>query len=247
MVVCKYFQQGSCRFGDQCRFEHIDANGRNVGSGGSSDPFAPSPSLKRGSSRGGGGGAGGTSAKRPTPIRDKPQWPLTCVASHPVAAGNAIMGDMSQEELRVLAYQQAPGTRGCAPEVVAREQGLVAEFQQRNNSAPPPPAAAAVAADPFAGQQQHMGQGGAAAQQPIFGGMGAAQEQHAPIFGGVGTGGAPAPAGFAQPQGSGFAVAQPVQQFQHAPTMTSPPQPSAPVVPAASPFAFQQVPLNPPS
>lgn len=26
MTICRYYAQGTCRFGDRCRFEHIDSN-----------------------------------------------------------------------------------------------------------------------------------------------------------------------------------------------------------------------------
>jgi nucleoporin NUP42 len=242
MTICKYFLQGSCKFGDQCRFEHIDANGHDR-SAGMSDPFAPSPANgqgKRHSNRGGGGGGGG--GKRPGPTRDKPQWPLTSVGSHPVASGNLVTGDMSQEELRVLAYQQAPQTRGCSDEVVIREQGLVTEFQQKNNSAPAPSTHHAAARDPFAGQQQqqHLAPQ-LQPQQPIFGGVapGAmAQAQHnAPIFPTAPP--TAAPTAFAAPAGAPPAYQQPPPVLA--------PHGAAPTGAATSTFAFQKVPETAPS
>lgn len=142
----------------------------------------------------------------------------------------------------MLAYQQAPLERGCTPEVVEREQALVAEHQSRNNTAPAV-GSGAPGGDPFAAQPSSQ----PVPQASIFAGvsqpssMSPAQPPAASLFGGV----PGATAGFSQPQAQGFTAAPPVQQPFHQtplvpPGMATPPQ-AAPGA-TASPFAFQRIP-----
>jgi CCCH-type zinc finger len=248
MTICKYYAQGSCKFGDQCRYEHPDANGNNVAA--MTDPFARSTAdgqLRAKSSD--------RHPKKTTrPPRDIPQWPLTSVGAHPLASGNTITGDMSQEELRAEAYAAAP--RGMSSDIVHREETLVAEFQQRNNGSPLRPGQAANSGDPFADsgagshpQQAHQ------QQESIFN----PTQQHSSIFT---PSAAQAPMGFAaNPPGNGFA-------FEHAQsganTFTSPGTalPNMSMSPQGAPestglsnadafsqaqFAFQKVPETPTS
>lgn len=238
MTICKFYQSGNCKFGDQCKFEHIDANGHGGASG--PDPFAPAP---RSSRRPPGRGGGNTHAR---PTRDTPQWPLTSVGAHPLSSGNTVTGDMSQEELRVRAYAAAPQQRGCTEEVVRSEQAIVAEHQQRNNGPSAPSAQQSHAPpDPFAGS---AGPSSGATQQPIFGGVSAAAPaSNTPIFPTSNPQAVPG-VGFNNQPGDGFAQAFPQQSPQMAtPPMATPPQqqpnPANGSEGFTQPaFAFQQVP-----
>lgn len=218
------------------------------------DPFS-SPGAG-GARRGGRGGS-----RRPGQQRDKPRWPFTSVGAHPVTTGNVVSGDMSQEELRVLAYQQAPQQRGCSQEVIQREASLVAEFQQKNNSAPSQAqnagSTAGVTGDPFAGGLQRAPQ--PQSQEPIFGGVSAPAAPGATngfMGGGANGFAAGGGSGFAMAGGSGFqnppAAFPPQQPAMAAPGMAAPGMnttPAASVVPAtgAPVFAFQKVPETAPA
>jgi CCCH-type zinc finger len=231
--ACKYFASGDCKFGDQCRYEHVG------GGGVSSDPFAAPSSGKR--AHPGFNSNDRNRRKSGGPTRDTPTWPLTCVAAHPVSSGNTVTGDMSQEELRALAY--ASGPRGMSPDVIQCEEAIVGEFQQRNNGAHTTlPEARAVSFDPFSGgaaqqqqQQQSIFESSVqAAQPPIF--ASAPGQQHQPIFPNL-----PAADGY------GFQQHQPQQALPQQQQLSQ--QQTAggvPVVPVEQQFAFQQVPETAP-
>ncbi|KTW31023.1 uncharacterized protein T551_01575 [Pneumocystis jirovecii RU7] len=85
MVICRFFLEGKCRFGDNCRNEHVRA-GKNVF-------FKADRSFQ------------GESLIEDDLGKDHPQWPFTCYGTgkgHP----NLISGkDISPEELRTVAYK----------------------------------------------------------------------------------------------------------------------------------------------
>lgn len=163
MVLCRFYQAGRCKYGNNCRFEHIDPPGGPRGGGG-----------------GGGGGAFDrdhdpfntpTKAGRSTGQRatdDTPEWPLSALAikDHP-EQGNVVEGDVSPEELRLQAYQMAP--RGISPEVSNRENQVVSEHQAKLNAATGGGMSSSGNAgpgaplkDPFAGANPQSGFGGGA-------------------------------------------------------------------------------------
>jgi hypothetical protein len=223
---CRFFASGSCKFGDQCRYEHVLPGGGG-GDGVASDPFAAPSTGKRGI-QGSGGVNDRNRRKSGGAVRDTPTWPLTCVASHPVSSGNTVTGDMSQEELRALAYTSAP--RGMSQEVIQREEAIVAEFQQRNNGAPvttshTPGATLGPFGDTSAPQHQQsiFGSPAQPGQPPIFGATPAISAQQQPIF----------PTTTHPADSFGF-------QQQHQPAAT------VPVIPPEQQFAFQQVPETAP-
>lgn len=227
MTVCKYFLAGKCKFGDQCRYDHVDANGNIVSA--MSDPFA-APSSQHKNQR---------SARQQ---RDTPQWPLTCVGAHPLSSGNAVTGDMSQEELRAQAYALAP--RGMSQEIAQHEDALVKEHQLRVNGESANSSQARMAADPFAGQQASTQPStqGLPQQQPfqqqIFNTQPNIQQK--PIF--PTSTPAATPLGFSAPMAEGFASAVSQQQLPIVPGM---PQPTVPTVTSAVNQATP-APLQPP-
>lgn len=114
MVVCKYFLAGRCRYGDNCKYEHPpQANGRNSSN---NDPFKTS---RRG---------GNNYSNKNT--EENPQWPLSVIGlPEGLDRGNALSGDVSPEELRIMAYSMAP--KGISPEVNEREARLVSEHRAK--------------------------------------------------------------------------------------------------------------------
>ncbi|KAJ8902658.1 hypothetical protein NDN08_005978 [Rhodosorus marinus] len=55
MTVCKFYQQGNCKFGDKCRFEHPGSEKNQFGGGANYDGYDRRDAFG-GQSRGGGGG-----------------------------------------------------------------------------------------------------------------------------------------------------------------------------------------------
>lgn len=213
MVVCRYYQQGRCRYGNNCKYEHIDPPGG--GGGNTNDPFS-TPTRGQGQHRRGGG----------KPTEEQPQWPLSAIGMKDNAEqGNELTGDFSPEELRVLAYSMAP--RGMSAEVTQRESQLVAEHRAKVDAlsrggiqthSPAGGSNGLEAKDPFAqrpgvAQSNNTGFGGAPQQNSGFGGV----PQTNSGFGGFGMGSGNS--GGAQQHN---AFVQAPQQLQH-PTLNAPP------------------------
>lgn len=199
-----------------------------------SDPFAPPPSAnqqRRGGSDRGRRRSGG-------PMRDTPQWPLTCVGAHPLSSGNTVTGDMSQEELRAQAYAAAP--RGMSQEIAQREETMVKEYQLRNNGETTSQSQTPMPTDPFGGQAQSLqaNSQSLSQQQPFSQPLYTSQPAQPPIFQSV----APASglAGFAQPSGNGFSTTVSQQQ---APSISMMPlgtvQPGVPTASQNAPASLQ--------
>lgn len=196
MVVCKYYQSGRCKFGDQCRYEHIDAP-RSGGAGGgmgeietgqgsrgplagrlgtpARDPFSSHPN----------GGRGNDSRIRNNDNNDsrsrqgdteQPLWPLSAVGfENEPTKGNALSGEMSPEEMRCRAYMAAP--RGMSPEVIQAEMQMAAVHKAKvncvsNGGKQMPP----TSGDPFSS-------GAPPQQNSIFGSAAQAQVPNAGAFG----------------------------------------------------------------
>ncbi|KAG4304571.1 hypothetical protein PORY_001964 [Pneumocystis oryctolagi] len=97
MVVCRFFLEGRCRFGDYCRNEHVTTKksgffGQNKPFQGGFKPTIINHSISE-------------SLIEDDLGKDHPQWPFTCYGTgkgHP----NLISGkDISPEELRAFAYK----------------------------------------------------------------------------------------------------------------------------------------------
>lgn len=231
MVACRYYAQGNCKFGDSCRFEHIDPP-----SSGDGDPFSSSASNGRPPKPNGAGGG------------EEPVWPFCALANADPKTGNRLPGDMSPEEIRLQAYR--------APErAAAAEAALLAEHQARLAGAGvgPPAGQPAAPQDPFAGTTAPASQfpgNPQAVGDPFAPGFGAPQQmapQQNSMFDA-----APAPTPFAQPaQPLPNAFAPPAQPFV-APSQQAPAAPATHIPAAAEGqfaamnFGFQKVPEMPP-
>ncbi len=190
---------GTCKFGDNCRFEHTtptDANSNGAGGVGS-DPFATNTnnSTRYNAS---------TQNEKDAP----PTWPLTAIAMADASAGNIIGDEYSPDEMRVQAYRAGP-PRSNNPDVARREAELLREHQAKEAAArargKPQPIAAR---DPFAGA---LGNG-----PSTFGGNDSTMAAVAPFsasnpspFGAPTNASAPSPFGNSNP--SAFGSNQPTQ------------------------------------
>ncbi|KAK0934518.1 hypothetical protein LTR29_013928 [Friedmanniomyces endolithicus] len=148
MVVCKFFLEGRCKFGSNCKNEH--PGDRNQGQ--QQNSFAP-----LGNSGGGGGGGGGridpetaTGAKGcPSfhldrevlaadldggPKGEKPEWPLSCYGAGRDAPRQLLEGPLEQsmEEMRVLCYMAARENK--LQDYLQHESALKAQAQQQTRN-----------------------------------------------------------------------------------------------------------------
>ncbi|XP_067004513.2 nucleoporin NUP42 [Anabrus simplex] len=135
MTVCKYFQQGICRFGNRCRFEHVYVIGEGDGGGGGETSGVASSSGTSVFNRNKLGGQHSTSsffsqAVPNLPVNSRPsattpdtrdlvqmviselmqserggQWPLSCFAPFKEQGCFPGLEDHSPEELRYLMYE----------------------------------------------------------------------------------------------------------------------------------------------
>ncbi|CAG9134777.1 unnamed protein product [Plutella xylostella] len=103
MVVCKFFQQGSCRYGQSCRFEHVYSSKYSYQAG-------------AGGGGGGGGGAGGAEAVSDEQLAAQAaadaraalrggQWLLSAYAPFKEKANLPGLRDVSPEEARLAVYE----------------------------------------------------------------------------------------------------------------------------------------------
>lgn len=120
MVECRYWKQGRCKFGDQCRFEHTGPAGGGGGGGNGNRRSAPFSSNHN---RGHRNYDDSANESRPT-------WPLSVIGLPNLSQGNLFDDDISPEELRVNAYMQAP-PRGKSDSVTASERNLVEEYKAK--------------------------------------------------------------------------------------------------------------------
>ncbi|XP_033220324.1 nucleoporin AMO1-like [Belonocnema kinseyi] len=113
MVVCKYFQQGSCRFGQYCRYEHANAYAQNVNRNRSFDGKNIALVVAEdvlASERGG-------------------QWLFSCFGPFKEQPSIPGMEDLSPEEVRWEMYQAEK--KGTADQVKLQFQQLCQEIKAK--------------------------------------------------------------------------------------------------------------------
>ncbi|KAH6637674.1 hypothetical protein C7974DRAFT_389971 [Boeremia exigua] len=150
MTVCKFYSQGNCRFGDNCKFEHPGSQrdgGRSAGGGFGGRPnnnrfgaFGSGDSYRPGQNAGGAfGGRDSKSLPYNLDIADiradlsgqRPIYPLSCYGPGRDAPRQLIEGlvEISPEELRLRYYiQRATGNENVAQQ---EESDLHAKMQQQ--------------------------------------------------------------------------------------------------------------------
>ncbi|KAF5010693.1 hypothetical protein FDECE_3153 [Fusarium decemcellulare] len=129
MTICKFFQQGNCKFGNNCRFEHPNSNNRNQ------------PSNRFGA-LGGGGGAGNQNPGDKYSITaeaierdltsETPQWILSAYAPGRDAPEQLFGGyprEQSFEELRL--HFMTGKASGNEQQALNEAQALYANAQQQ--------------------------------------------------------------------------------------------------------------------
>ncbi|EME40011.1 hypothetical protein DOTSEDRAFT_74769 [Dothistroma septosporum NZE10] len=155
MVVCKFFQQGNCRFGDGCKFEHPGSNrgyDSNANSNLNSNRFAPLSG--QGHSQGAGGRSGATYGAQSEPFNvtnagirqdlssisgadppgDRPIWPLSCYAPGNKPPRQLIEGllEQSPEEMRLKYYLARAA--GSEQEYANHERDLLSQVEQKTQT-----------------------------------------------------------------------------------------------------------------
>ncbi|ETN38135.1 uncharacterized protein HMPREF1541_07759 [Cyphellophora europaea CBS 101466] len=117
MVTCKFFLQGNCRYGQNCRFDH-PGSGSSGGQSQSQNRFGPLASGNSGGSAGGNrfGGAGPTEASivaRDAPAdldpqKARPKWIFSSYGPTKTASISLMEdNEYSSEEIRLRYYQAA--------------------------------------------------------------------------------------------------------------------------------------------
>ncbi|OCK80667.1 hypothetical protein K432DRAFT_442969 [Lepidopterella palustris CBS 459.81] len=139
MVVCKYFRDGNCRFGDRCKFEHIPSSAP------SGNRFAPLQNDRNQPSRSDFGARGGTQKQWPYSLdpktvkddltTDRPVWPLSAYGPGRDAPRQLIEGalEVSPEEMRLQFYHAKAA--GQEAQAVQMEGQLARQAQHQIDNA----------------------------------------------------------------------------------------------------------------
>ncbi|KAE8450057.1 hypothetical protein EG329_007197 [Mollisiaceae sp. DMI_Dod_QoI] len=139
--VCKFWQQGTCRFGDQCRFEHPVNRGYTNGNrfGALADSNSNSNSRNNNNYQ-----SGSSSSDRTLPYQldknaiitdlttERPQWILSAYGPGRHAPAQLFGGlprEQSFEEMRLLHYMGVAS--GNPQQVVQEAEGLVQQSEQQ--------------------------------------------------------------------------------------------------------------------
>ncbi|MDI1485217.1 MAG: hypothetical protein OHK93_000354 [Ramalina farinacea] len=138
MPVCRFFQQGNCKFGDQCRFDHPGSRTTNASS---RNPFAPlqNPSPSRPRSNVGRGRdvsilpykLDKELIQRDLSQEERPRWILSAYGPGQGAPKQLFGGirEQSFEEMRLKHYTLA--LQGQQQQAVQEAQGLVNEAENQ--------------------------------------------------------------------------------------------------------------------
>ncbi|CEM06823.1 unnamed protein product [Vitrella brassicaformis CCMP3155] len=149
--VCRYWQQGNCRFGDSCQFLHPGAGMGPAGRQGQpSNPFA---ALGQPGGNGGATGFASTAAAAGNPAADFKAYlrsggfPYTCLKGAPNQP--LLMQDLlSPEELRWKSMEAAGGQLNQQASQMVEQQArarVESSFAQLSQTAPAPSSAASAA------------------------------------------------------------------------------------------------------
>ncbi|RVX75419.1 hypothetical protein B0A52_00772 [Exophiala mesophila] len=142
MVVCKFWQQGNCKFGDSCRFEHP---GSNRSGGSNSNRFgalATGGGGRRDSSFGGGRGRNPDYIINPTEFRTelsegkgRPNWILSAWGPKEGPASLLQSNEFSPEEIRLRFYELASQGKADEADREAIELWKKADSDMKNIAA----------------------------------------------------------------------------------------------------------------